>query len=118
MLLVLSLFLPPAISAQTDKKTLVVGVRTDAPPFSSQLAGSDGKYQGFSVSLCEEIAARAVREGLYCDWRFEKVTATDRFNMLVAGDIQLLCGATTVTLERERAVDFSLLTFIDRKSVV
>ena len=119
MLLTMTLLLPLAVSAQeTNKDTLVLGVRADAPPFSSKSADSAGGYQGFSVSLCRQIAERAVKEGLYCGSRFVEVNASDRFDKLIAGDIHLLCGATTVTLERSRAVDFSLLTFISGASIM
>lgn len=117
LLLVLSLLLP-AVSAQAaGDRTLVLGVRADAPPFSSKL-DSAVDYRGFSVSLCQQIAQRAVSTGLYCGWKFEQVTAADRFKKLIDGDIHLLCGATTVTLERARAVDFSLLTFISGASIM
>ena len=117
LLLMLSLLLSTVAVQAADDRTLVLGVRADAPPFSSK-SGSGGDYQGFSVSLCQRIAERAVRTGLYCGWQLEEVTAADRFDKLIAGDIHLLCGATTVTLERSRAVDFSLLTFISGASIM
>lgn len=99
---------------------LVIGVRADAPPFSSY----DGKNekpeqaQGYTVALCRLIADQAIKAGLYCKPRYEQVKAADRFDALKEHKIHMLCGATTVTLERMRAADFTLFTFLSGASVM
>jgi len=46
------------------------------------------------------------------------VTTEDRFQAVQDGRIDILCGATTVTLSRRELVDFSLFTFIDGAGVL
>jgi polar amino acid transport system substrate-binding protein/glutamate/aspartate transport system substrate-binding protein len=50
--------------------------------------------------------------------RFETVDATDRFQAVADGRIDLLCGAATITLTRRGIVDFSIPTFADGASVL
>ncbi len=113
----------PPVSAQNQDvhKVLVLGVRTDAPPFSSCSIGQSGQLEnchGYSVALCQRIAARAIKEGLYCSSTFKQVSVSDRFKLLQDGEIDLLCGASTVTLERMRIMDFSLFTFLSGASIM
>lgn len=98
---------------------LIIGVRQDAPPFSSFEPNADPKTaKGYSVDLCKLIALDAVEEGLYKGYKFKTVTADNRFKLLKNKKIHLLCGASTVTLERMRVADFSLFTFLSGSSVM
>lgn len=96
-----------------DAKTITLGYRTDAAPFS--FTGGDKQPSGYIVDLCQRVVASMQRElkldGLAVRW--VPVTAENRFSAVTAGQIDLECGATTVTLARLRDVDFSALTFID-----
>jgi len=49
---------------------------------------------------------------------FEPVNATDRFSAVAEGRIDLLCGASTITLSRREIVDFSIPTFADGASML
>ena len=80
-------------------------VREDAAPFSE--LGDDGQFQGYSVDLCKLVAAQ-MSEPI----SFVPVTAETRFETLKAGECQMLCGATTVTMQRREAYSFSLITFV------
>lgn len=80
-------------------------VREDAAPFS--LLGDDGQFRGYSVDLCKLVAAR-MGEAV----SLVPVTAETRFDMLKAGECQMLCGATTVTMRRRENFSFSLVTFV------
>ncbi len=103
---------------------LIIGVRTDAPPFAwrrSEASGADANrrnFLGYSVELCDRIAERAIRETAFEQVCWRPVTAQDRFQRLANGDIHLLCGAPTVTLARMREVDFSLFTFLSGTSIL
>lgn len=106
----------PAARADTMERvaeggSFTIGYRTDARPFS--FADASGLPAGYSVALCEQIAAtvgRAVgRPDLVPD--YQPVDAASRFSALEQGAIDILCGATTVTLARRERVDFSLLIF-------
>jgi len=91
--------------------TFTIGYRTDAMPFSfkTQL----GEAAGYNVDLCKLVAleAKAALGLSRIDVRYVEVTAQDRFDKLARGEIDIECGASSVTLERRKTVDFSLLTF-------
>lgn len=80
-------------------------VREDAAPFSE--LGDDGQFQGYSVDLCKLVAAQIGNSVSLIP-----VTAETRFDMLKAGECQMLCGATTVTMRRRENFSFSLITFV------
>jgi len=87
--------------------------REDAAPFSYTAEGN-AEPQGYSVELCREVA-KAIKEELKLDaLKITYVLATpeERFQRLTNGEADLLCEATTETLERREAVDFSVPTFI------
>ena len=101
-----------------DSGVLKLGYREDAAPFS--YIDKDGQVAGYSVALCQAIAG-AVRTHLGRDdiaVEMVPVTAESRFIDLEAGRVDLLCGADTVTLERRKRADFSLLTFATGSSVL
>jgi len=88
-----------------------IGYRTDARPLSFE---QDGQPAGYSVDFCRRIAA-AVREHLGLNnmqVTFVPVAIEDRVGAVVNGDIDIECGATTVTLGRQEQVDFTLMTFV------
>lgn len=101
-----------------SSKTLRVGYREDAPPFSYK--NDIGEAAGYTVELCRQVAAGIGQlhqiEGLAVD--YVPVTAADRFDAVTEGKVHLLCGATTQTLARRKIVSFSLPTFIDGASVL
>lgn len=103
--------------ATAENRVLILGVRADAPPFS-YYEKTISDYQGYSVSLCKLIAKQAIKDGIACDYELKKVSVSNRFSSLHDGKIDMLCGATTVTLERMRVADFSLLTFLSGISVM
>lgn len=88
-----------------------LGYRTDAPPFAFR--NKDGSPAGYSVELCARIA-NAVAAELKRDLtgKFIAISADDRFDKLEAGEVDMLCGPTTVTMTRREKFDFSLLTFV------
>lgn len=101
-----------------DSKTISLGFRTDSPPFS--FAGSDGQAAGYSVDLCKRVVAGVERQlnvgSLAVKW--VPVTSANRFDQVTSGAIDLECGNTTVTLNRQERVDFSNLTFVDGGAVL
>lgn len=95
-----------------------LGFREDAAPFS--YIDKSGAVAGYSIDLCQAVVG-AVRNRLQRDdieVELVPVTTESRFIDLEAGRIDLLCGADTVTLERRRRADFSLLTFVTGSSVL
>lgn len=123
--LLLAIALAPGVSllAQgtleriSDRNEFRIGYRTDARPLSFQ---KDGEAQGYSVDFCRRIAV-AVREHLKLpDMKvtYVPVTSDGRFDAVVGGDIDIECGATTITLGRLERVDFTLMTFVTGGTVL
>jgi len=88
------------------------GTRANGGAFAFQT--EDGGFEGFSVSLLEEIR-RGAELALERDVELElfEVTPTDRLNRVASGDLDIVCGLTTPTWKREQTVDFSLPFFRD-----
>ncbi|WP_108838148.1 amino acid ABC transporter substrate-binding protein [Tateyamaria sp. Alg231-49] len=116
-----TLLLTTVASAQTidkikDTGELVIGFRTDASPLS--VLGDNGP-QGYSVELCARLAQK-IADSLALetmDVVFEPVTTENRFEKVANGEIDLLCGAATITLSRRALVDFSTPTYVDGTTV-
>jgi ABC-type amino acid transport substrate-binding protein len=118
-----ALVLPISVAAQTlervrDSGVLKIGYREDAAPYSYKNA--IGQPAGYTVALCQavatDIAAEVGRAELAVE--YVPVGTEDRFKALQDGRIDLLCGATTATLERRALIDFSIPTFIDGAGVL
>jgi ABC-type amino acid transport substrate-binding protein len=89
-----------------------VGYRTDAPPLSFK--DDSGQATGYSVELCQRIAA-AVKDHLKLkDLKTTLVplTSEDRIDAIINNRADIECGATTITLSRAEKVDFTLMTFV------
>lgn len=100
-----------ALAEAAARGTLRLGVRADAPPFSA--ATAPGRYEGYSIDLCRAVvAAAAQRAGRPIEPRYVPVDAGNRFALLAEGAIDLLCEATSRTLDRAERVDFSLPIFV------
>ena len=88
-----------------------LGYRADARPFSYR--DDSGQPAGYSVALCQRIVEALKSEpglgSVAAEW--VPVTVEDRFRALQQGQIDLLCGADTVTLARRAEVSFSIPTF-------
>jgi polar amino acid transport system substrate-binding protein len=66
--------------------------------------------------VAESLAGQLGVADLTVDW--QPVTASDGFDAVSGGRIDLLCGAASITLTRREAVDFSLPTFVDGAAVM
>jgi polar amino acid transport system substrate-binding protein/glutamate/aspartate transport system substrate-binding protein len=118
----LALLAAPASAATLERidetGVIKLGVRTDARPFSYRNA--EGEAAGYSVALCllvaEAVADKVGRDELEIET--VDLTADDRFQAVADGNVDILCGASTMTLARREIVDFSLPTFTDGASVL
>ena len=101
-----------------ESGTLRIGYRVDAAPYSYK--NSIGDPSGYMVNLCQTVGLGLEKMLGLENIRFEYIAVgtDDRFDAVEAGRIDLLCGATTVTLSRREKVDFSLPTFVDGASVM
>jgi polar amino acid transport system substrate-binding protein/glutamate/aspartate transport system substrate-binding protein len=115
--------LAPSAAAQTLERIqeageIRIGFRTDAEPLSFQDA--DGQPAGYSPLICGDVAGLVGQElGVEnLTTTFVPVGAEDRFDMVASGEIDLLCGAASITLSRRETVDFSIPTFVDGTAVL
>jgi ABC-type amino acid transport substrate-binding protein len=106
-----------SLDAIKENQKIRLAVRADAPPFSAMV---DGKPTGYSVALCEAVAAELKTQLELTDLAIEYVTVTaeDRFDAITGGKADLLCEATTATLSRRDKVDFSVPTFVSGAGLV
>ena len=102
---------PHTLDKITASKTIKLGVRNSSPPFAS--VDANGKPAGFSWELCQAVV-QSLSHTLKTPIKVEvvPVSLAQSFEMLKDGRIDLQCGSTTHTREREQQVDFSHNFFI------
>jgi ABC-type amino acid transport substrate-binding protein len=109
----------PTLRRIAESGEFRIGYLPDAPPLS--FADKDGDVTGYSIDLCKQIA-RTVRDELELeklDIRYVPlVSIEDRLGAVERGDVDIECGATTVTLSRRERVDFTLMTYITGTAVL
>ena len=94
-----------------------IGYRTDARPLSFE---QNGEAAGYSVDICRRVAT-SVKEHLKkpdLKVSFVRLTSDNRLDAVAKGDVDIECGATTITLGRQERVDFSLMTFVTGGTVL
>jgi ABC-type amino acid transport substrate-binding protein len=99
-------------------KAVTFGYRESSVPFS--FVGTDGKPAGYSVDICNRVAADLRRDLQLPDLsvKWVPVTVENRVRALRDGTIDLECGSTTNTLSRQTEVDFSLMTWVTGGSLL
>ena len=100
-----------ALERMRESGAVRLGYRDAALPFS--YAGTDGQPRGYSIDLCHAIVedlGKATGKPLRVEYR--GVTPETRLDMVTQGRIDLECGSTTVTEERQSRVAFSPLIFV------
>ena len=101
-----------------DRGQVNLGFREFEPPMSFR--DSSGKAIGYSIDLCERIVAAVKGKLGRSDIKvnYVPVTAKNRFTAIETGKIDILCGATTKTLQRSERVGFTQLTFVTGASLM
>ena len=112
--------LAPPAHAETDgvlariaaEGVIRAGTRASAPPFARKL--ETGGFEGFSVDLLQLIRAAAEEKvGRPVALELHEVTPGDRLQRVAGGELDIVCGITTPTWDREVLVDFSVPFFRD-----
>ena len=96
-----------------------IGFVPDAPPLS--FMDDEENVIGYSIDLCRRIASAARDEVGIEQIKIlfvPLVTMEDRITAIEDGEIDIECGATTVTMTRRERVDFTLMTFITGSAVL
>ncbi|HAC61997.1 MAG TPA: amino acid ABC transporter substrate-binding protein [Cyanothece sp. UBA12306] len=90
---------------------MTVGARKDAIPFGYE--DQQGQWTGYSVDLIR-IIHQELQKNLKKSIKltFKEATIDNRFNIVQDNTVDLMCGATTITQERLKKVDFSLPFFM------
>jgi len=123
LLVALALFAPFALGQEKpaaidtlkrirDTGTITIGVREASVPFS--FIDAQKQPQGYSIDLCLRVAD-AVKSELKLprlDVRFVPVTSSNRIQMVKEGKVDLECGSTTNTRDRQKDVAFAYTTFV------
>ncbi|WP_249143215.1 transporter substrate-binding domain-containing protein [Bradyrhizobium liaoningense] len=97
-----------------SSKRISIGYREASVPFS--YLGDQQRPVGFSVDLCVAISERikAVLKLDALDIAYTSVNASNRIPLLQNGTIDIECGSTTNTVERQKQVGFSFTTFVSQ----
>lgn len=103
----------------SDEETarIRLGVRKDAPPFSYEvtnrkLGQSSDRYAGYTVELCTGFVGSTQNKTGPDDYCFVEVDPSTRFTALDRGEIDLLCGATTASVDIRAEYRTSLMTYL------
>ena len=92
--------------------TLLIGVREASVPFS--FLDAQKQPQGYSVDLCLKVAD-AIKSELKLprlEIKFVSVSSANRIPALLDNKIDLECGSTTNTRDRQKQVAFAYTTFV------
>ncbi|WP_333840357.1 amino acid ABC transporter substrate-binding protein [Pelomicrobium sp.] len=95
-----------------DTGTIVIGHREASIPFS--YLDDQQRPIGYSMDICARIV-EAVKKELNMpnlQVRYNPVTPQTRIPLMANGTIDLECGSTTNTMERQKQVAFAVTTFI------
>ncbi|AXT25574.1 amino acid ABC transporter substrate-binding protein [Ruegeria sp. AD91A] len=116
------LFTTGAVAQTIDRITknneIRFGFRTDAAPLS--YINNQGRPFGLSPLICDQVAKAIAKKLELKDLnvQFIPVDAKDRFDKVASGEVDMLCGAATITLSRREIVDFSIPIYVDGTSVL
>ena len=91
---------------------ITFGYREASIPFA--YLGADQKPTGLSLDLCAAVAdkIKVVLQRLELEVEFVPVNASNRIPLLQNSRIDVECGSTTNTAERQKQVAFSVATYV------
>ncbi|MGH1590219.1 transporter substrate-binding domain-containing protein [Methylobacterium phyllosphaerae] len=104
----------PTLEKVRSSGTLTLGYREASIPFS--YLGTDQQPVGMSLDLCAVIAER-IRTDLNLPAlkvAYVAVNASNRIPLIQNGTVDIECGSTTNTPERQKQVAFSIATFVSQ----
>ena len=99
-----------------ERGFLICGINGELPGFS--FVNAEGMYQGIDVDLCRAIAAALFDDPTKV--KFRSLNAQERFDVLRAGEVDLLSRNTTQTLSRDTNgnLEFTPPIFYDAQGVM
>jgi ABC-type amino acid transport substrate-binding protein len=93
---------------------LVVGVKTDFPPFG--FLDKKGVNKGFDIDIAKALSRELFGNEDAVD--YVSVTSENRIPFLTSGKIDLIVATLTITEERKREVDFSIPYFVTGEMIL
>lgn len=102
----------PTLNKLREVGILTIGYREASIPFS--YLDEKGRPVGYMLDICNRIA-EALKEKLalpHLETKMVLVTPATRIPLLMNGVVDLDCGSTTNTVERQKQVSFLLTTFV------
>jgi len=108
----------PTLDRIKASGSITFGYRDGSAPFSAKQR--NGQVRGYSVELCEKVAAAVGRSLGMADLKvvWKPVDNETRISDVAARKIDAECGTTTITLSRMERVDFSVPIFVDGASAL
>ena len=102
----------PTLSKIRESGVITLGYRDSQFPFS--FLDDAQRPIGYTMDICDRIVdAVQARLGLRdLERRYVQVTSATRIPMVSNGSVDLECGVTTNTAERQRQVAFTITTFV------
>lgn len=92
------------LTAIKQKDILVVGVKTDTPPFG--YLDKNGKNIGFDIELARLIAQRILGDPAKVS--FVPVSPANRIMKLTSGEVDMIAATMSITPQRQMILDFSI----------
>lgn len=101
-----------------EKGVLVLGVRDSTKPFS--YLNDKQSYEGYAVDLCLAIAKNIQRKlGMsQLNISMLPVTSSSRLPLIQNGTVDIECGNTTNTAERQNIVEFSPTYYVSGSRIL
>ncbi|HSW05317.1 MAG TPA: amino acid ABC transporter substrate-binding protein, partial [Aquabacterium sp.] len=102
----------PTLRKIRETGVVSLGYRVAAVPFS--YLDARRRPIGYSIDICERVVD-AIRQKLALpglEARLVMVSSATRLPMVANGTVDLECGVTTNTAERQKSVAFSITTFV------
>jgi glutamate/aspartate transport system substrate-binding protein len=102
----------PTLNKLRNTQLITVGYRELSIPFS--YLNERQQPIGYSVELCQRVVESLQRKLGLAQLRIKyvPVTSATRIPLVSNGSVDLECGITTNTVERQRTVAFSITTFV------
>lgn len=106
------------------EKTIYVGVREEAIPFSYKKPSKAEEdilvgFGGYIVEVCRSILRQVITSGPFNGYHVKgvPVTANNRFEKLVSGEVDMLCGPDSITTARLHKFNVSHPIFLSGVAV-
>ena len=110
-------FAQDVVAKAKASDVVTMGAREASGALSYSLG--NGQYTGFHVDVCKRIIASIEKAaGRKLDIKYQAVTSQNRSAYVQNGTVDLECGSTTNTLERQADHHFLVTAFVEETRIV